>query len=208
MISKISISRSKLRFGGFEWIFVALIMVAIIDILIYYYFVPIESTFSDKIGILTMLAPFTSIAIAAIGISYQVEATKRREIQFRIHQQRKETYEEFLRVLEKLMKFTKQGEKDAVNKIEDDYRAIRPKLIIYASPEIISIYIDIIDPKKQKERDPILTVMKYAELYSKIRSEAGFTGEDVPTRRLVSLIITDINDPQYNGLFDERGFLK
>jgi hypothetical protein len=133
--------------------------------------------------------------------------TKRREIQFKIHQQRKEANEEFLIVLEKLMKFTKQEDKDVVGKIEDDYRALRPKLITYASPEVISIFTNIIDPKQQN-RDPILTAKKYSELFLRIRSEAGFAGEDVPTRQLVSLILTDIYEPIYNDIFDERGYLK
>lgn len=115
-----------------------------------------DSTLDDRIKVLTILAPFTSIAIAAMGIAYQAEMTKRREIQFKIHQQRKEANEEFLIVLEKLMKFTKQKDEDVVEKIEDDYRALRPKLITYASPEVISIFTNIIDPKQQN-RDPILT---------------------------------------------------
>ena len=135
-------------FWRFETILGASIAgILIIDILIFRYLLSVESTFDDKIRVLTMLATFTSVAIAAIGISYQVQATKEREIQFRIHQQRKETYEVFLAVLEKLMKLNKQGDKDAVEKIEDDYRALRPKLITYASPEVIGIYIDIIDPQ-------------------------------------------------------------
>lgn len=182
--------------------------VAIIDISIYYYFVSLESTFDDKIRVLSILAPFTSIAIAAIGISYQVQATKEREIQFKIHQQRKETYEEFLALLEKVMKLTKKGDKEAAIKMEDDYRALRPKLITYASPEVISIYTDIIDPRLQQKRDSILTAREYVELFLQIRSEAGFTGEDLPTRQLVSLILTDINEPIYDNIFDERGYLR
>ena len=196
------------RFKGFEWIFIGVfIIVTIIDISIYYYFISVDSTLDDRIKVLTILAPFTSIAIAAMGIAYQAEMTKRREIQFKIHQQRKEANEEFLIVLEKLMKFTKQNDKDVVGKIEDDYRALRPKLITYASPEVINIFTNIIDPKQQN-RDPILTAKKYSELFLRIRSEAGFAGEDVPTRQLVSLILTDIYEPIYNDIFDERGYLK
>ena len=201
--------RFRWLLGSFKWILVALIIiVAIIDLSIYYYFVSFESTFDGKIRILTILAPFTSVAIAAIGISYQVQSTKEREIQFKIHQQRKETYEEFLALLEKVMKLSKEGDKEVGRKMEDDYRALRPKLITYASPVVISIYTDIIDPRLQQNRDSISTVKKYVELFLQIRSEAGFAGEDLPTRQLVSLILTDINEPIYNNIFDEKGYLK
>jgi hypothetical protein len=138
------IRKSSLRFETI--LSVLIIAIFIIDILIFNYLVSVESTFEDKIRVLTILAPFTSVFIAAIGISYQVHATKEREIQFKIHQQRKETYEGFLAVLEKLNKLTSKGEKDAIGKIEDDYRAVRPKLITYASPEVIGIYSDFINP--------------------------------------------------------------
>lgn len=49
------------------------------------------------------------------------------------------------------MKLTKAGDKDVAGKMEDDYRALRPKLITYASPDVISIYTDIIDPRLQQK---------------------------------------------------------
>jgi hypothetical protein len=78
--------------------------------------------------------------------------------------------------------------------------------LIYLIPTVSSC--TTINPILQKNRDPILSVKKIVELYLQIRSESGFTGEDVPTRQLVSLFITDINDPNYDAIFDKRGYLK
>jgi hypothetical protein len=187
---------------------ILILVVIIIDLTVYNHFISPQSIFEDKLKVLTALGQFTSIAIAAIAISYQVQATKEREIQFRIHQQRKETYEEFLKMMENISKMTKEKDPDISGKIETDLRKLRPKLIVYASPKVIDIYTLIIKAGLEKKGDNITTAKRMAELYRHIRSEVGFSEEDVPTRQLLSLFITDIYESQYNVIFDKDGYLK
>ena len=66
------------------------------------------------------LSTFTSIAAATLGISYQVHAPKESEVQFKVHGQRKETYEALYAVLEKLLQSTQQGGVD-YTKVEAEY---------------------------------------------------------------------------------------
>jgi len=59
--------------------------------------------FSLIISIETLVT-LNSVLIAAAGIMYQVKATNEREMQFRVHQQRKETYEELIGLMENMFK--------------------------------------------------------------------------------------------------------
>jgi hypothetical protein len=81
-------------------------------------------------------------------------------------------------------------------------------MIIYASPQVVAAYTAIqnADPQDQK-KDSMLAVRRLVNLYSLIRSEVGFMDKDVPTRQLLSLILTDINDPKYDVIFDRNGYL-
>jgi hypothetical protein len=189
-------------------VLVLILIILFIDFTLYNYFISPESIFDDKLKVVTTLGQITSIFIAAIAISYQVQATKEREIQFKVHQQRKETYEGLLKVMEKIAKLQKEKDPNLVGNMENDWRELRPKLIVYASPKVISAYKAIERTGIESKGDSNAAVKRIAELYLQMRSEVGFAAEDVPTRQLLSFFITDINEPQYNGLFDKDGYLK
>ncbi|MDD2754394.1 MAG: hypothetical protein PHS80_02585 [Methanothrix sp.] len=209
MILKRYLMKFRLLFWRFEWIILILILIILfMDFTLYNYFISPDSIFDDKLKVVTTLGQITSIFIAAIAISYQVQATKEREIQFKVHQQRKETYEGLLKVMEKIAKLNKEKDTDLVGKMEADWRELRPKLIVYASPKVISAYKAIERAGIESKGDSNAAVKRIAELYLQMRSEVGFAAEDVPTRQLLSFFITDINEPQYNGLFDMDGYLK
>jgi hypothetical protein len=90
----------------YKWALALVLLVVITD-----YFALAKSLFQltdDQIKAITPLVTFNSILLAAAGIMYQVQATNERETQFRIHQQRKETYESLIGLLEKIAKITKQ----------------------------------------------------------------------------------------------------
>lgn len=136
---------------------------------------------------------------------YQVQATNERETQFKIHQQRSKTYEELTILLEKVAKITKNN--GNVSEIEDEYRKLRSKMMIYASPSVVMAYRAFERAGPESKRDPLLPARKVVELYQLIRSELGFGGEDVPTRQMVGLLLTDIDEPKYNDIFDKNGYL-
>jgi hypothetical protein len=124
----------------YKWSIVLLSIVAIIDlyVIIKYFFV--LKSIDDQIKLIAQLVTFNSILIAAAGIMYQVMATNEREMQFRVHQQRKETYEELIGLMEKMFKLTKANQDD-FSELEDDYRSVRPKMIIFASPQVVAAYM-------------------------------------------------------------------
>lgn len=192
----------------YKWPIILIFIVVSIDFyVITKYFFMLNSV-DDQMKLISPLVTFNSILIAAAGIMYQVKATNEREIQFRVHQQRKDTYEELIKLMEKMFKLTKAGSTD-FSSIEDDYRSVRPKMIIYASPQVVAAYtaIQTASSHSGQKNDSMLAVKRMIQLYSQIRSEVGFTDKDVPTRRVLSLILTDIDDPKYDSIFDKNGYL-
>jgi hypothetical protein len=195
----------------YKWSFSLVLIAAITDYLV------MTSYFSSIISIETLVT-LNSVLIAAagimyqvkataVGIMYQVKATNEREMQFKVHQQRKETYEELIGLMEKMFKLIKANSND-FSSLEDDYRRFRPKMIIYASPQVVAAYTAIQNAgSHDQKKDSMLAVRRLVNLYSLIRSEVGFMDKDVPTRQLLSLILTDINDPKYDVIFDKNGYL-
>jgi hypothetical protein len=197
-----SLSRKLLMY---KWPLLLVLLMALTDFFILSrYLLPLTST-EDRIKLITPLLTFNSVLLAGAGIMYQVQATNEREIQFKIHQQRSRTYDGLLRLIEKIAKITKNN--GNVSEIEDEYRKLRPKMMVYASPRVLKAYIEFQSGGTDSKRDPILYVKIIAELYQLVRYELGFEGEDVPTRQMVGLLFTDIDEPKFNVMFDKNGYL-
>ena len=246
MIPKWLSLKLKMTFLRFHWLLIILLLVVfIVDYILYNYLISVGE---KKIDIFGVLVPVTSIAIASIGISYQVNAAKNREILFKVHQQRKDTYECVLKMLDEISKIANKEKEDYSSEgLENAYREARPKMIMYASPEVINVYkaientgrpkgnrlyrvktniinllikirtklnfIKVYVPKEiseqqQKAEKSYQNTVYIAELLVKIRTESGFSEDDVPTRKLLSFIINDINDKNFDYMFDKQGYIK
>ena len=72
-----------------KWILALILIVLITDYIITK---PLFQFTDAQIKIITPLVTFNSILLAAAGIMYQVQATNEREIESKIHQQKRETY--------------------------------------------------------------------------------------------------------------------
>jgi hypothetical protein len=59
------------------------------------------SSGDDRIGAISTLFTFNSVILAGMGIMYQVQSTQEREVKFRVHEQRREFYNQFLEYLSK-----------------------------------------------------------------------------------------------------------
>lgn len=189
----------------YKWPLSLVLLVASVDLFILSnYLFQLTST-EDRAKLITPLVTFNSVLLASAGIMYQVQATNERETQFKIHQQRSKTYEDLTILLEKVAKITKNN--GNVSEIEDEYRKLRSKMMIYASPSVVMAYRAFERAGLESKRDPLLPARKVVELYQLIRSELGFGGEDVPTRQMVGLLLTDIDEPKYNEIFDKNGYL-
>jgi hypothetical protein len=156
-------------------------------------------------GAISTLFTFNSVILAGMGIMYQVQSTQEREVKFRVHEQRRDFYNQFLEYLAKF--FAVMREKgnnikptDIIN--QKEYFDLHYKMAVYASPLVINAYSEIMRKGKDHSNDPIWAMSKLAYIFVNIRKEVGFTEGDVPVRKILSLWITDINDPKYDELFE------
>jgi hypothetical protein len=74
-------------------------------------------------------------------------------------------------------------------------------MAVYASPNVINAYSEIMREGKDHTDDPMWAISKLAYIFVNIRKEVGFTEGDVAVRKILSLWMTDINDPKYDELF-------
>ena len=97
----------------------------------------------------TDLATINSILVASAGIMYQVEATNKREILSRTHQQKRETYVQLLDFIAVLFEnMDKQGAIIDPTAIisKKEYYDLCFKLSTFASREIIIIFNKFLHP--------------------------------------------------------------
>jgi hypothetical protein len=170
----------------------------------------------DKINAVTSLATSNSILIAAIGIMYQVNAAKeqidaarKKDIEFRIQEQRRDYYIEFLSFLAKFLAAINDKGSN-VNAMDissvEGWNNIHYNMMVYASPEVINLYGKIRDagtnPSSQK---PFESLAILALLFRQIRQEVGFEAidADVSLRRLMSLIMNDVYNEKYDTFFQQ-----
>ncbi len=184
---------------------VLLVLLVSADLYFYMYYISLLSSSDDKMKAITTIFTFNSIIVTGIGIMYQVQSTQEREIRFRIHEQRREFYNQFLEYLAKF--FAAIREKGGDVKPNDilsgnkDYLNLHYRMAVYASPNVINAYSEIISEGKDHSNDPMWAMSKLAYIFMSIRKELGFTEGDVAVRRILGLWITDINDPKYDELF-------
>jgi hypothetical protein len=188
----------------YKWL-VILALLAIAD----YYFISVYilmiSSSDDKMKTISTLFTFNSIILAGIGIMYQVQSTQEREIRFRIHEQRREFYNQFLKYLANFFAAIKEKGSDVspteIISNNSDYFNLHYKMAIYASPNVIKAYSEIMREGMDHSDDPMWAMSKLASIFMDIRKEVGFTEGDIAVRRILSLWINDINEFKYDELF-------
>jgi|GEM_PF-2382412 len=173
------------------WVFL-LLLLSIIDYYFLRMYLPSFATLDDQMKVFPSLITFNSIIIAGIGIMYQVQETKNREMEFRIHEQRTEFYEEFLKYFADLVTPSGNNSKFIDRKA---WMRLHYKMAVYASPEIIKIYSSI-------KENPSQNLENLAKLFLQIRNEVGFTEKDVHVRKLLGLFLNDVQDPKFDEILE------
>ncbi len=190
----------------YKWPLAFLILTVGVD---YYFIVVFLSSIpsiEEQTKLITPLATFNSILLAGAGIMYQVQATKEREMEFKIHQQRREIYLQLLDFIAKLFGAIKsQGSTvDATTIINHkEFLDLHFKMIPFASKEVIEIYSKIKNPDTEAlNKDPgAWAILNLGRLFKQMRKEIGFQEGYIPVRQLLSLWMTDVYDKKYDVLF-------
>lgn len=188
----------------YKWSLTLVILVAIID-----YSALTKSLFqltNDQIKAITPLVTFNSILLAAAGIMYQVQATNEREMESKIHQQKRETYIQLLNFIATIFDAGKKegsGPKVDITTAftHKEYFDLNFKLAAFASKEVIETFNKFKIPRSAQQDSGEWAIILFYSLFKHIRKEIGFQERDIAPRELLSLWMNDLSDSKYDELF-------
>lgn len=191
------------RLANHKWLALLAFLIIVDLYFVMLYIIPLPSG-DGKLRAISTLFTFNSVILAGMGIMYQVQSTQERERTFRVHEQRREFYNQFLEYLANSFAVIK--EKGDTLKPTDiitnkDYLNFHYKMAVYASPNVINAYSEIVREGKYHSKDPKWAMEKLGYIFANIRKEVGFTEGDIAVRKILSLWTTDITDPKYDELF-------
>jgi hypothetical protein len=186
-----------------KWILALILIVLITDYIITK---PLFQFTDAQIKIITPLVTFNSILLAAAGIMYQVQATNEREIESKIHQQKRETYVLLLEFIAKFFEnMREQGTTidPATIVSRREYIDLNFKLSTFASKEVIKTFYKFQHPDQELyQKNPgEWAVIQFGTLFKQMRKEISFQEGDVTARELLSLWMTDAYESKYDALF-------
>ena len=98
----------------YKWLAPLALLALLVSADLYFiiHYIHLLSSSDDKMKAISTLFTFNSVILAGIGIMYQVQATQEREIKFKIHEQRREFYNQFLEYLAKFFAAIKEKGSD------------------------------------------------------------------------------------------------
>lgn len=220
--------------------FILFFLLIFLDYIIVVNFVVTLTTTTEKTFTFAALFAFNSVIITGFGIMYQVEANNKREIKFKVHQQRKVRYNDLIieiknsispeianRAIENTLHLNASqsitsDQMDNVNKYVDSMF----DLMLYGSPELIEKRIkqrkvqikndpnagflkainSINEQKKDesaliREKESMYNLIQTSELLLQMRKEIGFEDQSISSRKMLVLILDNIDDPEFDQYF-------
>ncbi|MBN1467233.1 MAG: hypothetical protein JW924_00775 [Fusobacteriaceae bacterium] len=151
-------------------------------------------TLDQKLDLLKQVIPVISIVIGATISIIIFALTKRKEINFKIHEQRKKKYEECLNFYQKIF---------SNNSFDiEEFIRLQQELYLYGSNKVLLKIIEMneIGKGNQINRNDILLVL-FGQLLQLMREEIGLTNKQISIRDSLSLFVTDVYDEKYESLF-------
>lgn len=157
-----------------------------------------------------------SILVSVIIVNKHISSTKEREIDFKVHQQRKEQYSKLIHLLIQIFASVKNtttalNQKENANTKEDtncpfsqnDWFDVQLGMSMYASEEVLKAYLTMMDASRQKSEPPMMINIRLGNLILMMRKEVGFKdSKNLTCRDVLGTFITDINDPIYDRYFE------
>ena len=166
-------------------------------------------TQDNKVAIITTLVTVLSIAVGAAISIWQIGVAKRREIEARAHEQRKERYEQLLNVIQEIFSNMKAIEKGKMPVDQKAWLDLQFGIATYASSDVFEKYIEFrqtaerMEKEKIQEKKPdgMMLILLLGQLILLMRKEVGFSDDKVSLRDVLGTFINDIYNPEYDHLF-------
>lgn len=155
---------------------------------------------SGKTDILKVLIPTVGIAISTLGSVLIFNKNKKKEINFKIHEQRKNKYEEYLKLIKKMFASARGNEKGKLPFKEEEWLDAQFGLLLYASDKVVdkANAIRNVDPNDDK----YAVLFELGGMILLMRKEIGLDNKDLTIRECLSAFINDINDPKYDKYYN------
>lgn len=141
-------------------------------------------------GILKILIPTIPLVIGSIVTIWIFYNTKKKEINFKIHEQRKAKYEEYLEMIKQIFSNVDSINSGNLPFDRDKWIGIQFGMSLYASDKVFKkvMQLSIVS----EHDDPIILVFKLGELIKLMRKEVGLNDKNISIRECLSPIIHDI----------------
>lgn len=155
---------------------------------------------SGKADILKVLIPTVGIAISTLGTVLIFNKNRKKEINFKIHEQRKDKYEEYLKLIKKVFANAKGIGKNKLPFKEEEWLNAQFGLLLYASDKVIDKANAI---RNVNQNDNTYTVLfELGSMILLMRKEIGLENKDLTIRECLSAFINDINDKKYDEFYN------
>lgn len=154
-------------------------------------------------SLITAAVTAVSILIGVALTVYQLSKNKRKEIDFKIHEQRKIKYEELLRLIREIFVNSKEINQGKMPIDRSQWLDIQLGMTVYASQRVIKLMIIWMN-EARSEKPPAEILLNFGEIILQMRKEVGFNDKNLSIRECLSLFITDIYDQKYDYLFEGR----
>ena len=153
----------------------------------------------NQVQIITALVTVLPIVAGAVISIMQITSAKKREIEAKVHQQRKEKYEQLISIIRRI--FTNMGdiEKGKMPFKQEEWIDLQFNLAMYASSPVYQQYIRF--RKKAEDKKGLEGMVELANLILLMRKEIGFSDSNISIRDVLGTFINDIEDTKYDGLF-------
>lgn len=151
-------------------------------------------TTSEKTDILKVLIPTIGVIISTLGSVIIFSKNKKKEINFKIHEQRKDKYEEYLKLIKKIFANVKSNKKDIPFK-EEEWLNAQFGLLLYASDKVIEKANAI---RSGQHEDSHTILFELGDMILLMRKEIGLDNKNITIRECLSSFINDINNTEYD----------
>ena len=125
---------------------------------------------------------------------------KKKEINFKIHEQRKDKYEEYLELIKKMFSGIKEVKKGELPFKKDEWLDAQFGLLLYASDKVIDKANAIRNVNSNDDKYTVL--FELGSMILLMRKEIGLDNKDLTIRECLSTFINDINDEKYDESYN------
>lgn len=135
---------------------------------------------SGKSDILKVLIPTVGVVISTIGSVLIFNKNKKKEINFKIHEQRKDKYEEYLELIKKMFSGIKEVKKGELPFKKDEWLDAQFGLLLYASDKVIDKANAIRNVNSNDDKYTVL--FELGSMILLMRKEIGLDNKDLTIR--------------------------